>query len=152
MKKAKKQLTILSPKWGLFRKGQGLKGHLRDIRIYFQRKKFINEHGYSPVAQWETFMWFTNWAYEILKQYRDHRCGNPTYHPRTGETMVEVEENLTKVWNRYYDEMIFFLDIMKKYDNDEELQLGSSEKDEYYKVIKDKFFKMFSNVFYSLWD
>lgn len=152
MKHKQKELTILSPKWGLFRKGQGLKNHLKDIKIYFERKKFINEHGYSPVAQWETFSWFTEWAYEILKEYRDHRSGNPTFNPRTKESIEATADVLSPLWNRYFDEMVFFLDVMKRYDTDEELQSGSKEKAKYYEIITNNFFKMFSNVFYTLWD
>ena len=55
--------------------------NLKDIPIFIKRIFFTLKHGYSPVAQWETFGWFVAVMREILVNYRDNRMGTPVVIP-----------------------------------------------------------------------
>ena len=55
--------------------------NLKDIPIFIKRIFFTLKHGYSPVAQWETFGWFITVMREILVNYRDNRMGTPFVIP-----------------------------------------------------------------------
>ena len=140
--------NILSPAFGLFRyKGKYFYKNLTDMKIYFQRIGFLLKNGYSPVATWETFNWFTNWANEIIKRYMKDRAGTSMINPYN-KNELEDDDEADKIWDKYFSEMQDCLKIMKDY---EEVPFSLDSYEEMYKA-KDKFFEMFSNVFYSLWD
>ena len=68
--------------WGLFMfHGKDWWRNLKDIPIFIKRIFFTLKHGYSPVAQWETFGWFITVMREILINYRDNRTGTPVVIP-----------------------------------------------------------------------
>ena len=140
--------NILSPAFGLFRyKGKYFYRNLIDMKIYLKRIHFLCKNGYSPVATWETFYWFTNWANEIIKGYIKDRAGTSMTNPYDN-TELEDGNEADKIWDKYFSEMQDCLKIMKEY---EEVPFSLDSYEEMYKA-KDKFFEMFSNVFYSLWD
>ena len=117
--------------------------NLKDITIFIERIFFTLKHGYSPVAQWETFEWFTDVMKEILTNYRNNRCGSPII-------VDDYDENI-EVYNKVLDNMIDLLDKMDElnpiYDN-----MDWKEKDEAIVNAKNEFFKLFSKYFYDLWD
>ena len=117
--------------------------NLKDIPIFIERIFFTLKHGYSPVAQWETFEWFTDVMKEILTNYRNNRCGSPII-------VDDYNENI-EVYNKVLDNMIDLLDKMDElnpiYDN-----MDWKEKDEAIVNAKNEFFKLFSKYFYDLWD
>ena len=78
--------------------------NLKDIPIFIERIFFTLKHGYSPVAQWETFEWFTDVMKEILTNYRNNRCGSPII-------VDDYDENI-EVYNKVLDNMIDLLDKM----------------------------------------
>lgn len=106
------------------------------------------KYGYSPVAQFETFEWFVTVMREILINYRDNRTGTPVVIPDYNTDDLINEDKNIKAYNNIFNEMIELLDKMDEcnylaYDN------ASLEA---MNTAKDKFFKLFSKYFYTLWD
>lgn len=140
--------NILSPAFGLFKcKGKYFYRNLVDIKIYFQRINFLLKNGYSPIATWGTCSWFIDWADEIIKGYIKDRVGTSMINPYD-KTKFKNDDEADKIWDKYFSEMRGCLKIMKEY---EKPPFSPDNYEEMCKA-KDKFFKMFSNIFYDLWD
>ena len=102
--------NILSPAFGLFRyKGKYFYKNLIDIKIYLKRIHFLCKNGYSPVATWETFSWFTNWANEIIEGYMKNRAGTSMINPYDN-TELKHDKEADDIWDKYFSEK----DIDKK--------------------------------------
>lgn len=130
--------------WGLFMfHGKNWWRNLKDIPIFFQRIFFTLKHGYSPVAQWETFEWFIAVMREILINYRDNRTGTPVVIPDYDADDLISENKNIEAYNNILNEMIELLDKMDEYDNTSLEAMDSA---------KNKFFELFSKYFYTLWD
>lgn len=122
--------------------------NFKDIPIFIKRIFFTLKYGYSPVAQFETFEWFVTVMREILINYRDNRTGTPVVIPDYNTDDLINEDKNIKAYNNIFNEMIELLDKMDEcnylaYDN------ASLEA---MNTAKDKFFKLFSKYFYTLWD
>lgn len=123
--------------------------NLKDIPIFIKRIFFTLKHGYSPVAKWETFVWFIDVMKEILTNYRYNRDGTPIMDD------VFVANNYDsaneEAYNKILDHMIELLNQMDEnnpiYDN-----MDWKAKDKSMNDAKDEFFKLFGEHFYSLWD
>ena len=125
--------------------------NLKDIPIFFQRIFFTLKHGYSPVAQWETFEWFIAVMREILINYRDNRTGTPVVIPDYHTDDLISENKNIEIYNNILNEMIELLDKMDECNstyNDVSLEEVHSTMD----TAKNKFFELFSKYFYTLWD
>lgn len=125
--------------------------NLKDIPIFIKRIFFTLKHGYSPVAQWETFSWFIAVMREILVNYRDNRTGTPVVIPDYNIDDLISENKNVNVYNSLLDEMITLLDQMDENNsayNDVSLEEMYSAMDS----AKNKFFELFSKYFYTLWD
>lgn len=125
--------------------------NLKDIPIFFQRIFFTLKHGYSPVAQWETFEWFIAVMREILINYRDNRTGTPVVIPDYHTDDLISENKNIEIYNNILNEMIELLDKMDECNstyNDVSLEEMHSAMDS----AKNKFFELFSKYFYTLWD
>lgn len=112
-----------------------------DKRIFFTLK-----HGYSPVAQFETFEWFMDVMKEILTNYRYNRMGSPVVIDNSFDVVVNEEE-----YNAILDRMIVLLDLMDEHNqlyNDMDWKEADKKKED----AKNEFFKLFSEQFYGLWD
>ena len=138
--------------WGLFMfHGKDWWRNLKDIPIFIKRIFFTLKHGYSPVAQWETFNWFISVMREILINYRDNRTGTPVVIPGY-HTDDSISENKNiEIYNNILNEMITLLDQMDEYNstyNGVSLEEMHSAMDS----AKNKFFELFSKYFYTLWD
>lgn len=138
--------------WGLFMfHGKDWWRNLKDIPIFIKRIFFTLKHGYSPVAQWETFSWFISVMREILINYRDNRTGTPVVIPGY-HTDDSISENKNiEIYNNILNEMITLLDQMDECNstyNDVPLEEMHSAMD----TAKNKFFELFSKYFYTLWD
>lgn len=122
--------------------------NLKYIPIFIQRIFFTLKHGYSPVAQWETFEWFIAVMREILINYRDNRTGTPVvisdYHT---DDLISENKNI-EIYNNILNEMIELLDKM---DECNYLTYNNASL-EAMNAAKDKFFELFSKYFYTLWD
>ena len=125
--------------------------NLKDIPIFFQRIFFTLKHGYSPVAQWETFEWFIAVMREILINYRDNRTGTPVVIPDYHTDDLISENKNIEIYNNILNEMIELLDKMDECNltyNGVSLGEMHSAMD----TAKNKFFELFSKYFYTLWD
>lgn len=138
--------------WGLFMfHGKNWWRNLKDIPIFFQRIFFTLKHGYSPVAQWETFEWFIAVMRKILINYRDNRTGTPAVIPDYHTDDLISENKNIEIYNNILNEMIELLDKMDECNltyNGISLEEMHSAMD----TAKNKFFELFSKYFYTLWD
>ena len=138
--------------WGLFMfHGKYWWRNLKDIPIFIKRIFFTLKHGYSPVAQWETFGWFITVMREILINYRDNRTGTPVVIPDYDADDLISENKNVNVYNNILNEMIKWLDKMDECNstyNGVSLEEMHSAMD----TAKNKFFELFSKYFYTLWD
>ena len=138
--------------WGLFMfHGKNWWRNLKDIPIFIKRIFFVLKHGYSPVAQWETFEWFIAVMREILINYRDNRTGTPVVIPDYHTDDLISENKNIKIYNNILNEMIELLDKMDECNstyNGVSLEEMHSAMDS----AKNKFFELFSKYFYTLWD
>ena len=138
--------------WGLFMfHGKDWWRNLKYIPIFIKRIFFILKHGYSPVAQWETFSWFIAVMREILVNYRDNRTGTPVVIPDYNIDDLISENKNIEIYNNILNEMIKLLDKMDECNstyNGVSLEEMHSAMDS----AKNKFFELFSKYFYTLWD
>ena len=138
--------------WGLFMfHGKDWWRNLKDIPIFIKRIFFTLKHGYSPVAQWETFGWFIAVMREILINYRNNRMGTPVVVPDYNiDDLIRENKNI-EIYNNILNEMIELLDKMDECNstyNGVSLEEMHSAMDS----AKNKFFELFSKYFYTLWD
>ena len=145
-------MNINKLSWGLFMfHGKDWWRNLKDIPIFIKRIFFTLKHGYSPVAQWETFGWFITVMREILINYRDNRMGTPVGIPDYHTDDLISENKNIEIYNNILNEMIELLDKMDECNstyNDASLEEMHSAMD----TAKNKFFELFSKYFYTLWD
>ena len=145
-------MNINKLSWGLFMfHGKDWWRNLKDIPIFIKRIFFTLKHGYSPVAQWETFGWFITVIREILVNYRDNRTGTPVVIPDYHTDDLISENKNIEIYNNILNEMIELLDKMDECNstyNGVSLEEMHSAMDS----AKNKFFELFSKYFYTLWD
>lgn len=138
--------------WGLFMfRGKNWWRNLKYIPIFIKRIFFTLKHGYSPVAQFETFEWFIAVMREILINYRNNRTGTPVVIPDYNIDDLISENKNIEIYNNILNEMIELLDQMDENNsayNDVSLEEMHSAMD----TAKNKFFELFSKYFYTLWD
>lgn len=129
--------------------------NLRDIPIFVERIFFVLKHGYSPVAQWDTFEWFIDVMREILTNYRYNRVGTSgVVEYRDDDSWSDENE---EAYNKIIDEMIELLDKMEERyylsENIEDLKkIDYIEMYNKQNEAKDRFFELFSKYFYTFWD
>ena len=135
--------------------GTSLWRNLRDIPIFVERIFFVLKHGYSPVAQWDTFEWFIDVMREILTNYRYNRVGTSgVVEYRDDDSWSDENE---EAYNKILDEMIDLLDKMEERyylsENIEDLKkIDYTEMYNKQNEAKDRFFELFSKYFYTFWD
>ena len=145
-------MNINKLSFGLFMfHGKSWWRNLKDIPIFIKRIFFVLKHGYSPVAQWETFGWFITVMREILVNYRDNRMGTPVVIPDYNIDDLISENKNVNVYNSLLDEMITLLDQMDE-NNSAYNDLSLEEMHSAMDTAKNKFFELFSKYFYTLWD
>ena len=139
---------------GLFMfRGKNWWRNLKDIPIFIKRIFFTLKHGYSPVAQFETFEWFMDVMKEILTNYRYHRMGSPVVIDNFFDVKEENSNDVVneEEYNAILDRMIVLLDLMDEHNqlyNDMDWKEADKKKED----AKNEFFKLFSEQFYGLWD
>ncbi len=116
--------------------------NLKDIPIFFKRLHFLLQHGYSPVAQWETYHWFICVMREIFTFYKNERMGDIPIEDVPEDKWKDMNDEL-------YDNLLSLLDDMdeEKY-YPRNTMLGGIKMER----AKEDFFKLFSKYFYNLWD
>ena len=127
--------------------------NLKDIPIFIKRIFFTLKHGYSPVAQFETFEWFMDVMKEILTNYRYNRMGSPVVIDNFFDVKEENSNDVVneEEYNVILDRMIVLLDLMDEHNqlyNDMDWKDADKKKEN----AKNEFFKLFSEQFYGLWD
>ena len=127
--------------------------NLKDIPIFIKRIFFTLKHGYSPVAQFETFEWFMDVMKEILINYRYNRMGSPVVIDNFFDVKEENPNDVAneEAYNAILDRMIVLLDLMDEHNqlyNDMDWKEADKKKED----AKNEFFKLFSKYFYTLWD
>ena len=127
--------------------------NLRDIPIFIKRIFFTLKHGYSSVAQFETFEWFMDVMKEILTNYRYNRMGSPVVIDNFFDVKEENSNDVAneEAYNAILDRMIVLLDLMDEHNqlyNDMDWKEADKKKED----AKNEFFKLFSEQFYGLWD
>lgn len=127
--------------------------NLKDIPIFIKRIFFTLKHGYSPVAQFETFEWFMDVMKEILTNYRYNRMGSPVVIDNFFDVKEENSNDVVneEEYNSILDRMIVLLDLMDEHNqlyNDMDWKEADKKKED----AKNEFFKLFSEQFYGLWD
>lgn len=138
--------------WGLFMfRGKSWWRNLKNIPIFIKRIFFTLKHGYSPVAQWETFEWFIAVIREILINYRDNRTGTPVVIPDCHTDDLISENKNIEIYNNILNEMIELLDQMDE-NNSTYNSVSLEEMHSAMDSAKNKFFELFSKYFYTLWD
>lgn len=139
---------------GLFMfRGKNWWRNLKDISIFIKRIFFTLKHGYSPVAQFETFEWFMDVMKEILTNYRYNRMGSPVVIDNFFDVKEENPNDIAneEAYNAILDRMIVLLDLMDEHNqlyNDMDWKEADKKKED----AKNEFFKLFSEQFYGLWD
>lgn len=139
---------------GLFMfRGKNWWRNLKDIPIFIKRIFFTLKHGYSPVAQFETFEWFMDVMKEILTNYRYNRMGSPVVIDNFFDVKEENPNDIAneEAYNAILDRMIVLLDLMDEHNqlyNDMDWKEADKKKED----AKNEFFKLFSEQFYGLWD
>ena len=145
-------MNINKLSFGLFMfHGKSWWRNLKNIPTFIKRIFFTLKHGYSPVAQWETFEWFIAVMREILINYRDNRTGTPVVIPDYHTDDLISENKNIEIYNNILNEMIELLDKMDECNstyNGVSLEEMHSAMDS----AKNKFFELFSKYFYTLWD
>ena len=127
--------------------------NLKDIPIFIKRIFFTLKHGYSPVAQFETFEWFMDVMKEILTNYRYNRMGSPVVIDNFFDVKEENSNDVAneEAYNAILDRMIVLLDLMDEH-NQLYNDIDWKEADKKKEGAKNEFFKLFSEQFYGLWD
>ena len=127
--------------------------NLKDIPIFIKRIFFTLKHGYSPVAQFETFEWFMDVMKEILTNYRYNRMGSPVVIDNFFDVKEENSNDVVneEEYNAILDRMIILLDLMDEH-NQLYDDMDWKEADKKKEDAKNEFFKLFSEQFYGLWD
>ena len=145
-------MNINKLSFGLFMfHGKSWWRNLKNIPIFIKRIFFTLKHGYSPVAQWETFEWFIAVMREILINYRDNRTGTPVVIPDYHTDDLISENKNIEIYNNILNEMI---ELLNKMDECNSTYNGVSLEEMHSAMdsAKNKFFELFSKYFYTLWD
>lgn len=139
---------------GLFMyRGKNFWRNIKDIPIFIKRIFFTLKHGYSPVAQFETFEWFMDVMKEIITNYRYNRMGSPVVIDNFFDVKEENSNDVVneEAYNAILDRMIVLLDLMDEH-NQLYDDMDWKEADKKKEDAKNEFFKLFSERFYGLWD
>lgn len=123
--------------------------NIKEIPLYFKLMHHLIKYGYDSYANINTYDWFMETMKSILKDFRQNHNGYPVV-----SFDKESQAASAKEYDAGLDTMISLLDDMDecnpKYEdekyNDVELLLKEIND------AKDKFFELFSEYFYSLWD
>lgn len=121
--------------------------NIKEIPLYFKLIHQLIKRGYDSYANINTYDWFMYTMKDILSTFRANHNGYPVAVLHDKEKQKEFE----KEYDADLDTMISLLDDMdecnpKYEDYDVDLMLEEMEN------AKNKFFELFSEHFYSLWD
>lgn len=129
--------------------------NLKDIPSFLRAVHTLFKDGVPPQAYYETYAWFIDVMEMIVKWYRDERAGSPFILEENAKLGDEEQDKRNEeAYNAVLDEMLLHLEGMKeenyckeKFDPD---KWGEIDKQMY--EHRDKFFSLFSEYFFTLWD
>lgn len=133
--------------------------NIKRFPCLFRRIGYVLKHGYNPIAKWDYYSWFIDTTKDIFTEYLKGHVGykviddtkDEEWNCQAWENVIkEMIDCLTRMdENSYYDtkpcrydETGNKDDLMKWYDEVEK------EKD----IAKRRFFFLFNQYFYDLWD
>lgn len=129
--------------------------NLKDIPSFLRAVHTLFKDGVPPQAYYETYAWFIDVMEMIVKWYRNKRAGTPFVleeEIKVGDE--EQDKRNEEAYNAVLDEMLLHLEGMKEenYNNEEFNPDKWKEIDKQMNEHKDKFFSLFSEYFFTLWD
>lgn len=121
-----------------------IKNKFRDIWWDLRKRTQRFMRGYANSDAYGFFEWFVQMGEPMLRHLQEHHCGFPVNYSSDEE------------WTRRIGEMAEHLHYMDEWNVIDELYGGDytrmKEINETIEEHKTKFFKMFSEDFYNLWD
>ncbi len=131
-----------------------IKNSIRDLYWGFRARYQRFKRGYSYGDIWDMDGWFMRTVKPMLIHLRDHGIGVPN------DLYKEGAENEREDWEAILTEMVECLDLMNEDAAQEYLGIADNDYSvgSYQKVNalvdekKDRFFELFSEHFFSLWD
>ena len=129
--------------------------NLKDIPSFLRAVHTLFKDGIPPQAYYETYAWFIDVMEMIVKWYRDERAGSPFILEEGAKVGDEEQDKRNEeAYNAVLDEMLLLLEGMQEeiYNKEEFDPDKWEEIDKQMYEHKDKFFSLFSNYFFTLWD
>ena len=133
--------------------------NIKRIPCFFQRIGYILKHGYSPIARWDYSAWFIDTTKDIFTEYLKYHVGYKVIDD------TKDEEWNCQAWENVIKEMIDCLTRMDensyydtkpcRYDetgNRDDLMKWYDEVEKEMDIAKQRFFFLFNQYFYDLWD
>ena len=112
----------------------------------------MKRNGYSPQAEWETFLWFIDVMRNILMFHRYDRVGTGYWLDEPYNPTEEQSERNENFYNSELDKMLELLDKMDERKRELTGITKTKEENDEMQVACDEFFKMFAKYFYGFWD
>lgn len=123
----------------------------KDFIIMLKRIPYVIKNGHYPQMMWETYYCSIAQWKDLLAWYKTERAGTAVVidMPEDGNMDDEWYAENDRVYDEKLDAMLAELDIMAKdpFDYDDYKE-GERIREE----AKDRFFEMFKEMFYTLWD
>ena len=133
--------------------------NIKRIPCFFQRIGYVLKHGYSPIARWDYSAWFIDTTKDIFTEYLKYHVGYKIIDD------TKDEEWNCQAWENVIKEMIDCLTRMDenayydtkpcRYDetgNKDDLMKWYDEVEKEMDIAKQRFFFLFNQYFYDLWD
>lgn len=143
--------------WGLFNASPKypfyfIKNTIKNFHIMLKRISYVIKHGYYNQANFETYAYMIDMWKDILTWYRNNRNGSGVVIdlPKDGNVDDAWYAENKKAYNETFDKMLAELDIMAEdpFDCPDGYEAGDIKRQE----AADRFFEMFKDLFFGLWD
>lgn len=143
--------------WGLYNTNPKypiyfIKNTIKDFFIMLKRIPYVIRHGYYPQATFETYAYMIDIWKDILTWYRNNRSGTEIVIDLLDGNSVNHDwyaEN-EKTYNEKLDKMLAELDIMAidPLDCIDGYEAGDIKRQK----AAERFFNIFKDLFFGLWD
>ena len=133
--------------------------NIKRFPCLFRRIGYVLKHGYSPIARWDYSAWFIDTTKDIFTEYLKYHVGYKIIDD------TKDEEWNCQAWENVIKEMIDCLTRMDestyyntkpcRYDETgdrDDLMKWYDEVEKEMDIAKRRFFFLFSQYFYDLWD
>ena len=133
--------------------------NIKRIPCLFQRIGYVLKHGYSPIARWDYSAWFIDTTKDIFTEYLKYHAGykiiddtkDEEWNCQAWENVIkEMIDCLTRMdESAYYDTKPCRYDETRDRDD---LMKWYDEVEKEMDIAKRRFFFLFNQYFYDLWD